>query len=269
MGEFDGHFPKWRRASQRWVFFLYESPLHSYRFINHKVLFNMSATYRLSSNTTSLYFQQNPFYWKLNEKFNEKQNFLEGKKDFAAIVVSNCNDKSNRLKLVNELKKYIPVTIFGKCGIPCPNKWNGQIESDACKLNIVKNYKFYFSFENSICKDYITEKFFEIIKYNIIPIVLGGGDYSQYIPKSGYINALNYGQPKDLANYLKYLSKNETAYNSFFEWKKHVIFDNTISGGHICEFCIIMNLDAYKDKIETNNIGNLKNFWNEEKDCKI
>ena len=32
---------------------------------------------------------------------------------------------------------------------------------------------------NSVCKDYITEKFFAILQHNIIPVVLGGGTYEK------------------------------------------------------------------------------------------
>ena len=32
-----------------------------------------------------------------------------------------------------------------------------------------QKYFFHLSFENSFCKDYITEKFFNVMKYNIIP----------------------------------------------------------------------------------------------------
>ena len=42
-----------------------------------------------------------------------------------------------------------------------------------------KGYKFYLSFENSLCSDYVTEKFWKILKFNIVPVVLGGADYSK------------------------------------------------------------------------------------------
>ena len=30
-------------------------------------------------------------------------------------------------------------------------------------------YKFYLALENSVCQDYVTEKFFNILQYNVIP----------------------------------------------------------------------------------------------------
>ena len=46
-------------------------------------------------------------------------------------------------------------------------------------------YKFYLSFENTLCKDYITEKFFYTFASNDgpIPVALGGlkeADYARY-----------------------------------------------------------------------------------------
>jgi alpha-1,3-fucosyltransferase len=40
------------------------------------------------------------------------------------------------------------------------------------------------SFENSICNDYITEKFFKILKFNIIPVVLGRANYSHFVRRA-------------------------------------------------------------------------------------
>ena len=67
-----------------------------------------------------------------------------------------------------------------------------------------KTYKFYLSLENSVCqvniwssqlhmkplfpKDYVTEKFFNILPYNVIPIVLNGANMSHIAPPHSYIN---------------------------------------------------------------------------------
>ena len=81
--------------------------------------------------------------------------------------------------------------------------FNGQ--KGDCKEIISKKYKFYFAFESSLCKDYVTEKFFEILPYDIIPVVYGYGSYSTYVPKSGFINALDY--PPGMEWNIKYSMK--------------------------------------------------------------
>jgi alpha-1,3-fucosyltransferase len=82
-------------------------------------------------------------------------------------------------------------------------------------------YKFYLSFENSFCDDYVTEKFFKVLKYDMVPVVLGGGNYSKMAPEKSFIDARNFKSIGDLADYIKYLDKNATAYAEYFEWKSH------------------------------------------------
>jgi hypothetical protein len=68
--------------------------------------------------------------------------------------VSNCNERNNRQQYARELSKHISVDIYGKCGtLKCSS-------TNACRALINKDYKFYLAFENSNCKDYITEKIF-------------------------------------------------------------------------------------------------------------
>ena len=82
-----------------------------------------------------------------------------------------------------------------------------------------QHYKFYFAFENSLCIDYVTEKFFLAFKYNMVPVTFGWVDYSLYGPPGSYINALDFDSVEDLANYLLYLDKNDVEYLKYFEWK--------------------------------------------------
>ena len=113
--------------------------------------------------------------WETNDQFNVERDFHLNRTEFAAALISNCGRNSRRLEYIKELQKHIVVDVYCKCGNKkCP-------EQGDCKQLIAMKYKYYFAFENSICKDYITEKFFSTIKLNIIPVVLGGGKYENYV----------------------------------------------------------------------------------------
>ena len=54
--------------------------------------------------------------------------------------------------------------------------------------NILCLSQFYLSLENSLCRDYITEKFWKILPYNVIPIVLNAVDMATIAPPHSYID---------------------------------------------------------------------------------
>jgi len=211
------YFPLARPLNQRWVHLIYESPINCHLCDKYDNTFNLSATYTKDSDFTSIYWLDSGIYWQTNLNFtiNNISGVYANRSEMVATLISSCNAPSSRSLYIRELQNHVAVRIFGKCGQPCP-------KDQDCREYISKNYRFFLLFENSICRDYITEKFFDTLKYNIIPIVLGGGDYSYYVPDSGFINVLDYKKPKDLADYLNYLNNNNTAYNEYFAWKKLV-----------------------------------------------
>ncbi len=146
--------------------------------------------------------------------------------------------KSRREFYVHVLKQHSHIDIFGKCGKPfCPFD-----QLNDCYERIELDYKFYLSFENSLCRgktltiqirtksrshitkylftDYITEKFFNLLDRNIVPIVYGAGNYEAIAPPHSYIDALKY-TPVQLAKYLDILDKNDVLYNEYFWWKPY------------------------------------------------
>ena len=89
------------------------------------------------------------------------------------------------------------------------------------------------------------------------------------LPKSGYINADAFDSPRSLANYLKYLDSNKTAYNSFFKWKKYVKFEKFRSTmTPICEMCIYLHLEDYFG-IQKKIINDLSKFASINENCKF
>ena len=48
--------------------------------------------------------------------------------------------------------------------------------------------QFYLSLENSLCRDYVTEKFWKVLPYNVIPVVLNSANMSAIAPPHSYID---------------------------------------------------------------------------------
>ena len=52
-----------------------------------------------------------------------------------------------------------------------------RTDIEIINMDINNNYYFYLAFENSLCDEYITEKFFRTLNYNTVPVVMGGPRY--------------------------------------------------------------------------------------------
>ncbi len=44
---------------------------------------------------------------------------------------------------------------------------------DNCTAALEKDFKFYLSFENALCDEYVSEKFFQRMAQTVVPIVMG------------------------------------------------------------------------------------------------
>ena len=62
---------------------------------------------------------------------------------------------------------------------------------------ILQEYKFFLAFENSLCRDYITEKFWlRALDNNIVPVVMNLGNMSRTAPEQSYIDFRDFESPR-------------------------------------------------------------------------
>lgn len=183
----------------------------------------------------------------------DKENLAANKTKMAAWFVSNCaSAPSSREQLTKELQRHgVSVDIFGACGkFSCPRE-----NSELCYEMLESQYKFYFSFENSLCNHYVTEKFYSILRYDVVPVTYGLGHELTGVPKDAYIDVFDFPSVEALALHLLYLDDNDRAYNQYFRWKKYYQFsDNFGKHNAFCELCAALNLgpapqvpDKYRD----------------------
>ena len=153
------------------------------------------------------------------------------KRRLAAALISHCNASSKRDELIRDLKnENLTIHVYGKCGIrEIPGKFIRGYNY------LSRKYKFLLSFENAICKHYVTEKFYQALQFPWIPVVLGGANYSSIAPPKSYVDVMDFSSVRNLAEYLRYLDGNDTAYCEYFSWKSDYVVEFETNRG--CKLC--------------------------------
>lgn len=226
--------PKYRRPwHQVWILYLLECPYHTQSFINIKNIFNWTATYRHDSDIVAPYEKFVSYEDGGTSAQRPASSAPRNKTKKVAWFVSNCAARNQRLQFARKLAAYIDVDIYGTCGsLKCPRAQAGH-----CFELLDRDYKFYLAFENSNCKDYITEKFFvNGLGRDVVPIVMGARplDYVRASPARSFIHVEDFPSVKALAEYLHLLDRNETLYNEYLRWKGSGEFINTYFWCRLC-----------------------------------
>ena len=251
--------PPTKTTNQKWVFWSFESSVHTnknFKRSQWKNKFDMTMSYRQDSQGYAPY---NKLRRKTVENVRNYSDIFKRKKKDVAWIVSHCETSSKREQYVSKMKTVINVDVYGRCGKPC--KWTGT----GCLKNLSKDYKFYLSFENSICEDYVTEKVFNVYNdgVDIIPIVRGAPNIKGLLPNGTFISTLDFNSPKELAKYLKMISLNETKYVEYLKTK-----DSFVTSGSsfllegLCSLCTKLNKG-----LENTASFNLLN-WFSAKQCR-
>ncbi|KAH9513703.1 hypothetical protein Btru_041864 [Bulinus truncatus] len=174
--------------------------------------FNWSMTYNLDSDILSLYGQLKVISRPSDVDYDA---IYTTKTVFAAWFVSHCHTSSLREVYVKRMQKVIDVHIFGTCGTyNCSSDLNRHRDDKSiCLPLLTSRYFFYLAFENSICEDYVTEKFFKLFPVaKVVPVVLGGIEYKRYFPPDTFVDASDFDSPGDLAHHLKELAQDKYRY---------------------------------------------------------
>lgn len=192
---------------QRWIWYNMEPPriIHNLKMLDN--LFNMTMTFRKDSDIYAPYGQMEPLK-------KRGQNFTIPKKSrLVSWVVSKWYPGAPRIAYYEELKKHISIDVYGAK--------HKKLSWDDFHSTI-SQYKFYLAFENSIYKDYITEKLWSNAFGSwAVPVVLGTSrkNYERFVPGDAFIHVDDFPSPKDLAAYLLELDKDDEKYKKYFNWR--------------------------------------------------
>eukprot|EP00092_Neocalanus_flemingeri_P045591 GFUD01051004.1.p1 GENE.GFUD01051004.1~~GFUD01051004.1.p1 ORF type:complete len:409 (-),score=78.35 GFUD01051004.1:23-1249(-) len=265
-----------RLPHQTYVHFSYESPAWDQtdktaaNMMNG--LFNLSFSYRMDNVIDAPFgrfikIENHPEGAELDQliinfgKSNTNLAAKDSNTSLASMMVSNCHTKSGREDLVTLIQKLTTVNVYGQCG---PSKCKKGDEE--CYKQIEKKNKFYLSFENSICKDYASEKLFRIMSYNTVPVVFNGANMSRLAPPHSHLNVMEYRSVRDLVEEMKRIAADDALFASFFWWKDYYRFEGSgdIRKAAFCDLC--QNLHAIPT--QENCITDFEFYWKKEAKCR-
>lgn len=177
--------------------------------------FDIEATYRSCSQVPVYYFDYNAK--ELPRLFNAPRPFAS-KKTAIVYVNSNCAARSGRSDIMRQVmalkSSAVPTESWGNCdrNVDAPGSFD--------KVELIKGYKFCVAMENSITKDYITEKLWQALEAGCLPIYMGPKNVADFLPmRDAIVNYHEFGSPEALMKEVERLAADQKAYDAKLSWK--------------------------------------------------
>lgn len=200
-----------RPAGQRWAWMSLEAPVSNPTLQQYSNVFNMTISYRRDADITIPYGQLQP-----READGPPPDAIPSNKSFLVCwVISNYKNQHRRSKVYKELRGVIPVQVYGH--------WGRKPLSSEALLPTISRCFFYLAFENSISKDYITEKLWRnSYQGGAVPVVLGPSveDYQAVAPPRSFIHVDSFASTRALAAHLQQLAADQRRYRQYFTWRR-------------------------------------------------
>ncbi|XP_071128594.1 alpha-(1,3)-fucosyltransferase 10-like [Mytilus edulis] len=234
--------PKHRRKEVTWAVIHEESPKNADFLFNHEEilsLFNYTATFKRESDyPITTHFLPSMSYLQSKQYLvsTQDKNRYQKEENLAAIfyIHSDCNVPSNRDVYVELLQKFIRVDSYGKCNnnkaLPDSLTFGKSMAPMTSKefYELAAKYKFTLAMENAVCDDYITEKLWRPFHLGSVPIVFGSPKIKDYLPNKKSAVVINdFDDVEKLAAFIKYLDRNDTAYEEYLQYKEPGGLKNT------------------------------------------
>lgn len=224
------HLP--RLALQRWLWLSLEAPRNNGDLSKYAGIFNLTMSYHPEADITVP-------YGKLKQKAGGKLNkdFIipKNKTHLVCWVVSNYNKHHRRVQVYQELRKFIPVQMYGRAV-------RKPLTQDALLPTISRCY-FYLAFENSDSPHYVTEKLWRnSFMAGTVPVVLGPprSHYEAVAPPHSFLHVDDFDSIATMARFLTEQAADEKLYKSYFSWhESYTVKLYTDWRERLCNICPI------------------------------
>ncbi|XP_022806378.1 uncharacterized protein LOC111343455 [Stylophora pistillata] len=236
-------------GSVPWIFFTQENPVYVPKMKDAKFMskFNLLMSYRLDYDIPVPVVPMPQLTPPL--PFKEKTKLI-------MAAFSNC--EAVRTEYMRQLMNFVQVDSYGACLrnkndlVSRGGSKNGKNFKEL-KSELARQYKFLLVFFNEDCDYFVDDQLIHALNAGAVPVVMSTDKLDEFLPgnlKLSVIKVRDFKTPKDLSDYLKFLSTNETEYNKYLTWKSEGIgnFTGTAIGNVwkpkypiYCQLCMALS----------------------------
>ncbi|XP_008330255.1 alpha-(1,3)-fucosyltransferase 9-like isoform X3 [Cynoglossus semilaevis] len=198
-----------RPKFQRWIWLNMDTPPNTRKILGIESLFNLTSSYRKDADI--------PVRWHLTVKKIPDPEYIPPKKAQLVCWIVKRSDLDTKTgdsySFYKELSKYLKVEIYD----PSDERVKGDDY-----FQTVGSCKFFLSFEESVHRDYITEKFNGPLASGTVPVALGPSrkNYEKFVPGTSFIHVNDFPDAFSLAEFLMKLDEDDEAYKKYFIWRQ-------------------------------------------------
>ncbi|XP_061899852.1 alpha-(1,3)-fucosyltransferase 7-like [Entelurus aequoreus] len=218
-----------RPPGQRWAWMTMEASVRNGDRRRFAGLFNLTVHFRRDADVSIPYGGLLP-----QDSKNPMENIQWNKTDLVCWVVSNYKESYKRSQVYKELSAVVPVKVYGR--------WANVPLAAKNLLPTLSRCYFYLAFENTIAKDYISEKLWRnSYQSGAVPVVLGASvqDYEAVAPPHSFIHVDQFASVKELGKYLQQLAGDVNHYREYLQWRREwkVELHNNLKW-RLCQICL-------------------------------
>ena len=237
------------KESVPWILHTQENPVYTSVMKNAKFMsrFNLLMSYRLDYDFPVPVYPMPQLTPPLT--FKEKTKLI-------MAAFSNCEPV--RTEYMRQLMKFVQVDSFGACLrnkndlVSRYGSKNGKNFKEL-KSELARQYKFTLVFFNQDCEYFVDDQLSHALNAGSVPVVMSTDKLDEFLPgnlRQSVIKVRDFRTPKDLSDYLKYLSTNETEYNNYLTWKSKGVgnITGTVIGNFwkpkypiYCQICVALS----------------------------
>lgn len=202
------------------------------------------------------------------EKDLEQMNLGFKERDLSiAWIASNCD--TQRDALIGSLLRHLPIHIYGRCGAKYGQNRVCEPNTIDCEL-LLRRYKFILAFENSLCNDYVSEKYHNALFRGSIPVVYGGSNYDEKVAIPGsYIDVRKFKSIAELSSHIRKVNIDEEEYNRYFTWRDIYYHDYKPQDRHRLDVVAWKLCEHMRVKDRRPRVYNLSTFYSREVNCPL